>query len=264
MNIKRWAREPLVHFLLGGIALFLFFAWKGEPADPASRQIAISQEDRARMSLQWQRTMQRPPTDAELDALTNVWLREEILYREALRLGLDQGDAVVRKRMATKMDFLAASIAESAKPAEETLKQWLADHPQRFAADTAYSFDQRFFADKSDAEAALAKGEVGTGDTIALPKSGDAMSSRQVESKFGMAFLDNLRTLDADGEWAGPMPSGFGWHVVRVTKVAVGEVPPIEDIRARVENDWRLSTMEKRRDDAFQLLRDSYDVTVEK
>ena len=269
MNIKGWTREPLVHFLLGGILLFVFFAWKGEPADPSSREITITLEDRARMSLQWERTMQRLPTDAELDSLTNSWLREEILYREALRLGLDRDDAVVRKRLANKMDYIAASAAETAKPNEATLKQWLVDNPQRFAQDTTYSFDQLYFAEKRDAEAALAGtlGEAGwqnAGEAITLPKSLEATSSRQIEGRFGLVFLENLQSLKPSEEWSGPIASGFGWHLVRLRKRDVGVVPPIEQIRDKVDNDWRSKTMEARRDAAYQLLRDAYEVTVER
>ena len=97
----------------GSALLFLFFGWAGEPADPASRSITVTREDRAALALQWERTMQRPPTDAELDTLVENFLREEVLYREAIRLGLDRDDPVVRKRLANKMDYLAASMARN-------------------------------------------------------------------------------------------------------------------------------------------------------
>lgn len=269
MSLRGWLREPLVHFLLAGTALFLFFAWQGEPVDPASRTIAITQEDRARMALQWQRMMQRPPTDAELDSLTQTWLREEILYREALRLGLDREDAVVRKRMANKMNFLASSIAETAKPSEETLENWLAENPQRFTEETSYSFDQLFFKEKADAEAALEQlaqdavwNEIG--ETISLPETVDDWPSRRIEGRFGLRFIEGLQSLNTMNEWSQPIVSGFGWHLVMVRDREIGEVPPLEEIRERVENDWRTSTLEARRDDAYQVLRDAYEVTIER
>jgi len=267
MTIKGWLREPLVHFLLVGAGLFLFFAWQGEQVDPASRTITITQEDRARMALQWERMMQRPPTDAELDSLTQTWLREEILYREALRLGLDREDAVVRKRMANKMNFLASSIAETAKPSGKTLENWLAENPQRFTEDTKYNFDQLFFREKADAEAALkqlAQGAVWSdiGQNISLPKTMDGWSTRQVEGRFGLRFIEGLQSLNTMNEWSQPIVSGFGWHLVMVRDRDIGEVPPLAEIRDRVENDWRTSTLEARRDDAYQLLRDAYEVTI--
>ena len=264
-RLKAWAREPLVHFLLGGLGVWLFLAWQGEPADPASRAITVTQEDRARMALQWQRMMQRPPTDAELDSLTQTWLREEILYREALRLGLDRDDAVVRKRMANKMDFLAASMAETATPDDAVLQAWLKDHPQRFASDVQYSFEQLYFADKADAEAALRSADPArAAQAISLPRSVSAQPARRVEQQFGSAFVEALNAMEPGPAWQGPVVTGFGWHLVRLSSREVGAVPPFADIRDRVLTDWRAQTMEQRRADAYGLLRDAYDVTIRK
>ncbi|GAA4642794.1 peptidylprolyl isomerase [Pontixanthobacter gangjinensis] len=268
MTFKNWAREPLVHFLIAGAILFAFFAWKGEPADPTSREITVTREDQARLALGWEQTMSRSPTDAELDSLIQTWLREEVLYREALRLGLDRDDAVVRKRLANKMDFLATSIAETAKPSDTTLETWLADNPQRFAPDTDYSFDQLYFSEKDAAEAALSQlPEMtewqGMGEVISLPTTSKMSGSGEIERRFGVIFLERLMALQPDGEWVGPIPSGFGWHVVRLRQRNAGEVPPLADIRERAENDWRAQTLETRREDAYQLLRDAYQVTIE-
>ncbi|MFZ1742785.1 MAG: peptidyl-prolyl cis-trans isomerase [Pontixanthobacter sp.] len=273
MNLKRWAREPLFHFLFAGAVLFAFFAWRGEPADPTSRIITISQEDRAQLALQWEATMQRPPTDAELDSLTESWLREEILYREAIRLGLDRDDAVVRKRLANKMEFLSTSIAETVQPTDAELEKWLADRPQRFAEDTDYSFDQLYFAEKADAQAALKRVQgkadwQALGESISLPLQVDDMLGASVASRFGEEFLEQLQGLDQNAKspstWVGPVLSGFGWHLVRLRKRDPGKVPKLADIRQRVENDWRNATLEKRREESYQLLRDSYTISGDK
>lgn len=269
MTLPNWLREPLVHFLIAGAALFVFFVWKGEPADPASREITVTQEDRARLALQWERTMQRPPTDGELDSLTQTWLREEVLYREALRLGLDRDDAVVRKRLANKMDYLATSVAETAQPSDQTLESWLAGNPQRFAEDTTYSFDQLFFSDKADAESALSKLSAGEdwraiGEAISLPRSVEQSMASDVEKRFGIAFLERVNANEPLADWVGPTPSGFGWHLIRLRERTVGEVPRLTDIRDGVENDWRNQTLAQRRDDAYQVLRDAYKVEIQK
>lgn len=269
MNVRAWLREPLTHFLIAGAALFAFFAWQGAPVDPTSRSITISREDRARLSLQWQQTMQRPPTDAELDSLTEKWLREEVLYREALRLGLDQGDAVVRKRMANKMDFLAGSIAETAQPSEQTLADWLANNPQRFASDPRYSFDQVYYEGKQAAQETLSKmgpqaDGKGLGEPISLPARLDDAPTAQIAGVFGTVFADRLADVSPTGEWTGPIPSGFGWHLVRVRRIRTGKVPPLAQIRDHVEADWHAKTLESRKNKAYQLLRDAYDVTIER
>lgn len=265
MRLPRWTREPMVHFLAAGAALFALFAWQGDPVDPASRTIDVTLEDRARLALQWERTRKRPPTDAELDSLTRQFVREEVLYREALRLGLDRNDAVVRKRMANKMDFLAQSMAETVEPSEETLAQWLADHPERFAREVRYGFDQRFFAERAAAEAALAALRAGgsvEGEPISLPPSVDAIARSRTAERFGEAFLEALDEMEPGAGWSGPVASGFGWHVVRLRTRDPGEVPPLADIRERVENDWRAETAARRRDEAYALLRGAYKVTI--
>lgn len=263
MKLPVWAREPIVHFLAAAAVLFLFFGWVGEPADPASRAITITREDRAALALQWERTMQRPPSDAELDMMVESFLREEVLYREAIRLGLDRDDPVVRKRLANKMDYLAASMAETAAVSDATLADWLAAHPERFAPDVRYSFDQLYFAERDAAAAALA-GQRKTGEAISLPPAFDNAGRSAVEGRLGQTFTAALDTLEPSPDWAGPVASGFGWHLVRLRSRVVGAPPELAGIRDQVEADWRSSTEAQRRRDAYQLLRSAYRVSVEK
>lgn len=262
MNLPGWTREPLVHFLVAGAALFALFLWQGEPADTASRTITVTREDRARLAIEWERTMQRPPTDAELDDQVERYLREEVLYREALRLGLDRDDPVVRKRMSNKMDFLAASMAEAAHASDETLAAWLAGHPQRFAEDTSYSFDQLYFAERAAAQRALAAPD--GGEDISVPPTFEAASRSEVEARLGAGFVTRLDALKPDSTWQGPVPSGFGWHLVRLRQRSIGKVPPLANIRSAVEADWRSETQAARREEAYRILRDAYDVKIER
>lgn len=263
MRLPGWTREPIVHFLAAAAMLFLYFGWVGEPADPASRTITIMREDRAALALQWERTMQRPPTDAELDTMVENFLREEVLYREAIRLGLDRDDPVVRKRLANKMDYLAASMAETAAVSDAVLADWLAAHPERFAPDVRYSFDQVYFAERPAAEAALAARR-GMGETISLPAAFENAERTEVEGRLGQTFTAALDALEPSQNWAGPVPSGFGWHLVRLRNRVVGTPPKLADIRDQVEADWRSSTEAQRRRDAYGVLRSAYRVSVEK
>ena len=269
MKLPAWTREPLVQFLLCGALLFAFFAWRGEEVDPTSRSIDITREDQARLSLRFEALMRRPPTDAELDSLIEQYLREEILYREALRLGLDQDDPVLRRRLSQKMDELAGARAETAPVSSELLAKWLARHPARFARDTALSFDQLWFADEGAANDALAQLANGAdwselGEEISLPSAQDQADVTVISSRFGAAFSEQVAALDADGEWNGPVASGFGWHLVRLRHKQVGEVPPLAEIRSDVENDWRSRTIADRKQQAFELLSDAYSIDIEK
>ena len=263
MTLPGWTREPLVHFLVAGAAIWLVLAAQGEPVDPASRTIAVTADDRARLALQWERTMQRPPTDAELDGLTEQFIREEVLYREAIRLGLDQDDAVLRKRLASKMDYLAGSMAETASVSDQTLQQWLAQHPERFAPDVSYSFDQRWYAERAAAERALDQADP-VGEPISLPAKMELTPRAEVEKQFGLAFAEALDRTRPGQRWQGPVPSGYGWHVVRLRARETGEVPPLADIRDRVEADWRSETAAARKEQGYRLLRESYRITIDR
>ncbi len=263
MTLPAWTREPIVHFLAAAAVLFLYFVWVGEPADPASRTITVTREDRAAMALQWERTMQRPPTDAELDALVEIFLREEVLYREAIRLGLDRDDTVVRKRLANKMDYLAASMAETAAVSDDILIEWLAQYPERFAPDVRYSFDQMYFAERAAAAAALTSAPTKV-EAISLPSAFENASRSEVEGRLGRAFTATLDALQPGNKWVGPVASGFGWHVVRLRAREIGKSPTLAEIRSEVEADWRSSTEAERKKDAYELLRSGYRLTVQK
>ncbi|MEZ5681529.1 MAG: peptidylprolyl isomerase [Erythrobacter sp.] len=260
--IRSLLREPLVHFLLAGAAIYLGLTWFGDPVDPASRTIVLADEDRAGIALGFERTTGRPPTDAEMAGLVDRWVREEVLYREALRLGLDQGDPVVRRRMATKMDELASAAAETATVDDATLEAWLKDNPQRFAEEGTVSFDQRYFASESAARSAMGQANP-AGSPISLPARAEDMQLREIREVFGQQFTEGLARLEPASDWQGPVASGFGWHIIRLTSREAGELPPLAQIRERVEADWRNATIAERREQAYQLLREAYRVETE-
>ena len=262
-------REPLVHFLVAGLAIFAVLSWRVQPDDPASRVIDLSREDQARLSVNFAEVMGRPPTQAELDALIQRWVREEVLYREALRLGLEEGDAVVRKRLAQKMDVIAASAADAEKPDNATLAKWLRDHPDRFAQDMQLTFDQLYFTSRGRAVVARTLLEGGAdwtkvGDAISLPAHFDAASRMTVSDEMGPDFAAALEGLEPAMAWHGPIESALGWHLVRLSAKQPGVLPPLSAIRARVEDDWRAETGRARQEAAYRTLRSSYTVRIAK
>lgn len=266
-GLQVWLKEPLVHFLIGGALIYLLYAWRGEPVDPASRTIELSREDQAQIALGFEQMMGRAPTDAELDGQIERFVREEVLYREALRLGLDDGDAVVRRRLAKKMDLLAAAQAETAQPSDEALQEWYDAHPERFAAETRYWLDQVYAEDEASARnlAAQLQGgadPAGLGDAISLPPSLSEAPRKDVLDRFGERFLAELDALEPNESWQGPVPSGFGWHVVRLHQREVGEVPPLTEVREQVANDWRSATIEARKERGYAILRDAYTIEI--
>lgn len=269
MKRPDWTGEPLVHFLIAGAVIFALFAWRGEEADPASRTISVDREQQAQIALGFERMMQRPPTDAELDSQIERFVRDEVLYREALRLGLDRDDAVVRRRLAQKMDMLASAQAETAQPSDAVLRAWHRAHPERFADETRYSLDQLWFGSQNASSAAKARIDSGTdwqqlGQPISLPPSLTGEVRGEVLARFGEQFLTAVDRLEPGAQWQGPIQSGFGWHLVRLREREVGKQRPFAEVAKLVENDWRTATIAERREEGYRLLRDAYRVEIYK
>ena len=260
--IRKLLRDPLAHFLLAGAAIWGLLALMGEPVDPSSRTIELSRERQAGIALGFERMMGRPPTDAEMDAAIERWVREEVLYREALRLGLDEGDAVVRRRLATKMDELAGAEAEVATVSDEVLEGWLADRASLYARDGSITFEQVYFSTEAAAERAAKLSEP-DGEAISLPRAMSLAKRDDVAEIFGRAFADALWEAKVQDGWHGPLASGYGWHLVRVTGRSEGRTPPLAEIREEVEGDWRSATIAARRKRAYEVLREAYSVEIE-
>jgi peptidyl-prolyl cis-trans isomerase C len=263
-------REPLVHFLIGGIAIFLFSMWRGPAVDPASRTIDVTEEQVASLSADWEQMWRRRPSSREIDAMISDYIKEEIYYREARRLGLDEDDNVIRRRLRSKMEFLAAAEVESARPDDATLGAWLQKHAARFAPDAAYSFDQIYLGPKDAGKAAAILKTVSSGgnwmaqgETISLPKSLEYARRSEVERQFGGDFAKSVEGL-SPGVWAGPVASGYGVHLVRVRDVRAPSRPQLADVRQAVENDWRAATYKKREAKAYQALLDGYTIRIAK
>lgn len=255
MTLPGWAREPLVHFLALGGLVYLGLTWGGTPVDPTSRAIVVDDEARAALALGFERVMGRAPTDAELDARVEQYVREEVLYREALRLGLDEGDAVVRQRMVAKMDMTASAAVEAPQPDDATLRAYLEANAGRYGGDALVSFEQAWFESEAAARAALG-GDV-KGGAISLPRAMEDAGRREVEARFGERFAAGLASLEPGGEWQGPIASGFGWHLVRLTgrrTVPAG----FEALRDRLENDWRSDQIAERKTRAYEVLKSAY------
>ena len=266
MTLAGWAREPLVHFLGLGALLYVGLTWGGTPVDPASRVITVDAAQQAQLALGFERVMGRAPTDAELDARIERFVREEVLYREALRLGLDQDDAVVRQRMVAKMDMTASAAAEIAEPTEAQLQAYFEANRARYAGARSVSFEQQLYGDRAEAVAGLA-GKNGSdylsdaGQLSSLPAEMTDAPLREVAARFGQQFASGLVQVPADGQWHGPVPSGFGWHIVRITARAAQE-PDFATLRPRIANDWRSAEIAAREARAYAILREAYRVEI--
>jgi peptidyl-prolyl cis-trans isomerase C len=265
--MRAWLREPLVHFLLAGLAVFAFSAWRGEAVDPAGRAIEIDAAQVGVLAERFVQTWQRAPSAGELDGLIRDHIKEEVYYREALRLGLEADDAIIRRRLRAKMEYLATAQAENAAADDATLQRYLEANATRYAEGARVSFDQIYVGegDAAAVKATLARGGdwQKLGAPISLARSVEDADRRQIAREFGAGFAEALAGVKA-GEWTGPVASGFGQHLVRVRAVSKGKPPALSQVRQRVENDWRAETAKAREAKAYQALLDGYTITIAK
>ena len=264
--MKQALREPLVHFIGAGSALFLLMAQLGGE-DSLDRSITINEADVARLASQWEQTWRRAPTQQQLDSLIRDYIKEEIYFRESMRLGLDVDDPVIRRRLRAKMEFLANAEIQNMEPTEAALQSFYAANKIRYAEKPAFSFDQQFLGeDEEIAKAsilAINAAKPVQAQPLSVSASMDKAASDSIAREFGDAFAHSLRNLPK-GRWSGPVQSGFGWHAVRVRDVVASGTPPLSDIRQRVSNDWRAETQVAREAAAYQALLDGYDIRIAK
>ena len=257
-------REPLVHFAVLGAVIFALF---GNATSADERRIVIDAARVERIAGQYAQNFRRVPSAAELDALISDDVKEEVYYREALRLGLDRDDEVVRRRMRVKMEAFGDTAEDIVAPDDATLQRWLAAHPLRFAGEASFAFDQRYLgSDAAGARAALAQLRAGrefAGAAIPLPAQFESIGADEAANLFGDDFAAALDRVPP-GEWSGPVASGLGQHLVRVRQRQPAAPPQLAAIRQRVENDWRAATARERTEREYRALLKRYNVVIEK
>lgn len=268
--MKRFLSEPLFHFFLIGAVIFTLFAvFDDTPPVLETHKITITPRDALRLAAEFEATWRRAPSAAELDKLIDGLVREEVYVREATALGLDQNDAVIRRRLHQKMEFLTEVGANSVAPDDSVLQAYLTENADRFAHPTSIAFKQILLKDDIDASEAreiarklnlIGKASEAEKPSL-LPNTFPASPPQVVEASFGAGFFDRLMKL-AVGEWMGPVASAYGQHVVLVTNREDGFLPPLENIRDRVELDWRTNFAAKLREDRFHALRSQYNITL--
>jgi peptidyl-prolyl cis-trans isomerase C len=272
--IARLLREPLLHFLLFGAALFLIYDVVGGEDGQRDRNIVVTAAEQERLAMGWARQWQRPPTADEFRGLIEGHLREEVLFREAVAMGLDEGDTIIRRRLAQKMEFLSEDLATAVEPTEEELRSFLEAEPERFRVPARSTFshvyvsrDRRGDAAARDAEQILEALRNGAdpamaGDTFMLQARYAARSEAEIAQLFGTAFAARVVQLEP-GPWQGPVASGYGLHLVRVEERIAERMPDLSEVRAAVRNEL----LARRRRQANQALvaglRERYEIVVE-
>jgi hypothetical protein len=270
-------REPLVHFLLLGAGLFALAELVGGTAAVRPERVSVSTARIEELAQGFERTWSRPPTQAELAGLVEDYVREEVFYREALALGLDRDDVIIRRRLRQKMEFLSDDLAAEPTPGDAELAAYLAEHADEFRVEPRLTFrhvylsrDRRGERVRADAEEVLArlrKGEGGEdapafGDPLPLASRYDDLPAGDVAKLLGAGFAQGVLELEPGG-WQGPVESAYGLHLVRVESRAPGRVPELAEVRPAVEREWLAQWRRAAREASWQELRARYEVEIE-
>ena len=273
----RFLREPLIHFLAFALIVFGAYQMFAPSADGGhTGRIVVTVGKIEQIAARFAQIWQRPPTPQELKGLIDEEVKEEIYVREALALGLDKDDTLIRRRLRQKMELLNDTGADARSPSDAELEAYLKAHPEKFALDPAISFQQIFFnperqgaAIEQIAESILkalkANPEIEAttlGDASLLPSEMPLTSLKSIGHVFGSEFADAIAETKA-GVWAGPIVSGFGLHIVRVSERREGRVPALGEVRDTVIREWRSDKHKELESDRLTALLKRYEVTVE-
>ena len=276
--MKSFLREPLLHFVAIGAALFLFFHWSGGGSGPGGTRIVITSGQIEHLTAGYIKAWQRAPTEAELKGLIDDWVREEIAVREAMATGLDRDDTVIRRRLRQKLEFLVEDSVEAAPPTDQELQAWLTRHADAFRIEPRVAFRQvyvsrerRGAAAQADAGAILARlvaagpaaRSEDVGDATMLPHEIELSASRDIDRVFGPGFARHLDAL-APGAWAGPVPSAYGLHLVLVRERVGGSVPELASVRPLVEREFLADRRTRQLAAMYERLLARFTVVVER
>ena len=273
-------REPLVHFMFIGAVIYLLYGVFAESTPEADdKTIVVTAGEIEWMQTAWQKRWNRPPTTAEFDGLIQQYIKETVLYREALTMGLNKHDQVIRRRLAQKLEFLAKDLVALIPPTDEELQTYFDEHQGRYQEPARYTFTQVFIdPDKrgdttlKDAEAIkatlIAQGDEAIedagalGDDFMLQNYFPEKDQVEIQKQFGSGFTESLVKL-SPGQWRGPILSGYGVHLVYVSNISEPPAPVFAEVRERVVQDWETEKGEELNDKFYANLRDQYTIVIE-
>ncbi len=276
--LKRFLSQPLLHFLLVGGLIFGLSERFGPQAADDERRLVVPPERVEQLATGFAKQWRRPPDPSELQGLIDGFVREEILYREGMALGLDRDDTVIRRRVAQKVEFLIEDLVVTGEPDEAALASFYAQNSERFLTaarlglrhiyfsgdrrgDRAAEDAQRLLDQLVAAEASAPGPAAESGDPFMLSDRYHDISRRELAAQLGDEFADAAFALPVD-EWHGPIPSSYGFHLVRISERVDEAVPAFSDIRDRVQMEYLDAQRRHANDAAMRRLRDRYEVVV--
>ena len=273
----RVIREPLLHFLILGAAIFAVHGFITRHKTDKRGEIVVTPAAIENLATGFTRTWQRPPTEEELQGLVRDYIREEAAYREALALGLDRDDMIVRRRLRQKLEFVSDELAARKEPSDAELQSFLLTHRGTFQIEAHFSFRQIYFNpqlhgenlhrdvarvlnDLQNRDSRVHKTDLG--DPFLLQQTFEDVSLSDLKKTFEDHFALAISALPA-GSWQGPIESGYGAHLVCVTKHIDSHLPALAEVREQVRRDYLDARRREATDKFYKTLLSRYSVRIE-
>ncbi len=278
--MKRLIREPFLHFLVLGAVIFIAHRLVTGRAEPEPGKIVVTKGEIASLVTGFARTWQRPPSPEELERLIADRVREEVYYREARAMGLDQDDTIIRRRLRQKLEFVTDDVAAVAEPSDAELAEYLAKRPEVFRVDRQLTFSHVYFDPAKHGERLAdlvdelltqlrqrGRDEIdlaALGDRFLLEQRFESAPTSEIAKQFGDGFAAKLVDEIPVGQWFGPVESGYGVHLVFVRERTEGHLPALAEVRDAVRREWTHARRLESNEKYFQNLLKQYQVVVEK
>ena len=272
--MKRLLREPLLLFIVIGLGFFMLRIWITNSTEPETKRITVSTDQVEQMSSEFNLTWMRPPTESEMEGIINDFVRNEVYYREALALGLDKNDLVVRRRLRQKMELIMDDLNAVGVPSDQVLTTFLQEHADIFQLEPQVSFEQVYLSPdlhldmEADAKNMLASLRAGAApETLSDPTlvgyEYTLATQSEIARFFGNAFARQVVELEP-GVWLGPLYSGLGGQLVRVSERRDGRLPALAEVREQVEREWLALKRKELKNAAYGKLLEGYEVVIER
>jgi len=275
--MSKLAREPLVHFIILGALLFAGHMLWQRHVSKANYTITVTAEEMERQALIFAGENRRAPTDEDIKALLFSHVEEQVLMREAERIGLGEDDTIIRRRLAQKMRFIIQDVDAPALPNEADLKRWFEENTEKFTSPEKLSFSHIYFSPEEHGEMIekqaiqlLEQIHVGNppvewktlGDPFMLKRNFKSLSALETTRLFGPTFSKGLFDLKGNN-WQGPIESAFGLHLIRIHNITEKVTPNFEDVRDDVETAWQEDARRSANQAALKELIQKYKVDVQ-
>lgn len=265
--MRKISKEPLLHFLLIGAILFLIYGLVNTEQDES--EITIDDNLVNELVAKWELKRNRQPTLEEMEGLIDLYIQQEVLYREALLMNLDHNDEIVKRRLAQKMEFISDGLAESLQPTKEMLVAYYDNNKENYNKEPSYTLKQVYFSEDKrnnalvDASNALiSKSPETLGDQLSLPKEYIDASSYQIARDYGSVFAKSLDSLEL-GKWTGPIHSGFGVHIVFIEEKKEAGFYTFEEVDEKINVDYNFDASNDFKAELITTLLKNYKVIID-